>query len=65
MSSERIHARYVSEHIGEQVTLKGWAQTIRDQGKIAFVVLRDVTDTVQLVITKNDDTDVLETLQNL
>ncbi|PSO44680.1 MAG: aspartate--tRNA(Asn) ligase [Parcubacteria group bacterium SW_4_49_11] len=65
MSSERIHARYVSEHIGEQVTLKGWAQTIRDQGKIAFVVLRDVTDTVQLVITKNDDTDVLETVQNL
>jgi len=65
MSSERIHARYVSEHIGEQIILKGWAQTIRDQGKIAFVVLRDVTDTVQLVITKNDDTDVLETVQNL
>jgi len=65
MPTERTYTQDVEHHIGEEVTLKGWAETIRDQGKIAFVVLRDITDTVQLVVTKNDSQDVLETVQNL
>ncbi len=65
MATERVYTRDVSEHIGKQITLKGWAETIRDQGKIAFVVLRDVTDNVQLVITQNDNASVLKQVQNL
>jgi len=30
-----------AEHIGHSVTLSGWAHTVRDFGKFAFLVLRD------------------------
>lgn len=40
----------LSQHIGERLTLVGWAQTIRHQSKIQFLVLRDRSGLVQCVI---------------
>lgn len=39
--------------VGETVLLKGWVQVLRDQKNIKFVVLRDITGTVQVVIPKD------------
>ncbi|MEK7093982.1 MAG: aspartate--tRNA(Asn) ligase [Patescibacteria group bacterium] len=44
---------------GQEVEIKGFAQTIRDQGKIVFILLRDATGLIQIVFTK----EYLETMQ--
>ena len=40
--------------MGEEVTLKGWAYSIRKSGKIWFLQLRDGTGIMQCVVTKFD-----------
>jgi asparaginyl-tRNA synthetase len=41
-------------HVGETVTLRGWVVTTRSSGKIAFVVIRDGSGTVQGVLSKKE-----------
>lgn len=38
------------------VRVQGWVETVRDQKKVQFVILRDETGAVQLVNPVNDDT---------
>ena len=49
---ERTHIKSLKEKIGEKVKVAGFVQAIRNQGGIAFFVLRDVTGTVQIVFLK-------------
>jgi asparaginyl-tRNA synthetase len=41
-------------HAGKTVTVRGWVVTTRSSGKIAFVVVRDGTGTVQGVLSKKE-----------
>jgi asparaginyl-tRNA synthetase len=41
-------------HVGETVILRGWVVTTRSSGKIAFVVIRDGSGTVQGVLSKKE-----------
>jgi asparaginyl-tRNA synthetase len=41
-------------HVGETVTLRGWVVTTRSSGKIAFLVLRDGTGSVQGVLSRKE-----------
>jgi asparaginyl-tRNA synthetase len=41
-------------HVGETITVRGWVVTTRSSGKIAFVVLRDGSGTVQGVLSKKE-----------
>ena len=41
--------------IGKKVTIVGWADTIREHGKVIFVDLRDRYGKVQCVIIKKND----------
>jgi asparaginyl-tRNA synthetase len=41
-------------HVGETVTLRGWVVTTRSSGKIAFVVIRDGSGTMQGVLSKKE-----------
>ena len=45
------HINEVKGQVGKQVTVLGFAQTIRVQSKIIFLILRDITGTIQIVIT--------------
>lgn len=40
--------------VNKEVTLKGWVWNVRSSGKIKFVILRDGTGFIQLVIEKNN-----------
>ncbi len=51
---KRIHIAELSRHIGEVVTVCGFAQTIRNQGKIAFIIIRDITGTCQVVFIEQE-----------
>jgi asparaginyl-tRNA synthetase len=39
-------------HEGQEVTVAGWAETVRTHGKVAFIVVRDGTGLVQSVLVK-------------
>ncbi len=48
----RIYADEVGNHIGKDITVKGFAQEVRDLKNIKFIVLRDVTGFVQTIALK-------------
>ena len=40
-------------HAGQTVTVRGWVTHLRSSGKVAFVVLRDGSGSLQAVLVKN------------
>jgi nondiscriminating aspartyl-tRNA synthetase len=40
--------------IGERVTIRGWAQAVRDQKRMQFVIVRDESGVAQVVLAKED-----------
>lgn len=50
---ERILIKDINAYVGQTITLKGWVQTIRDQGTIQFLILRDITGFMQAVVWKD------------
>lgn len=55
----------LKDHIGEEVTLKGWLYNSRSSGKLVFMQLRDGTGIVQCVVFKGNDEDVFEKARSL
>ena len=56
----------LAEHVGKEVTLKGWLYNMRSSGKILFPQLRDGTGVVQCVVLKNSvPAEVWESLKGL
>ncbi len=51
---ERTYIKDVKTNAGKTVSLSGFAQTIRKQGGIAFLILRDITGTVQTLVLKSN-----------
>ena len=44
----------LKEKVGEQVTVRGWVQAVRDQKRMQFVILRDETGLAQAVLAKEE-----------
>lgn len=44
--------RHLGRHVDEVVTVRGWVETTRSHGKVAFVVVRDGSGIVQCVLLK-------------
>jgi asparaginyl-tRNA synthetase len=58
--------RDLGQHDGGTVTVRGWVQTTRTHGKVAFVVIRDGTGVLQCVIVKKEvEEQVWELVQQL
>ena len=47
----RTFIKDLQEHVGESVLIKGWVSVRRDQGKMVFFDFRDMTGTVQGLVT--------------
>ncbi len=52
---ERVHIQELSNFIGQEVRIRGRVDTVRDQGKIIFIVLRDRSGKVQTVAWYQDE----------
>src|SRR5262245_38591206 len=50
----QVHIDNIGSHVGESVTIKGWLHNRRSSGKIHFLVVRDGTGFLQVVMGKND-----------
>jgi len=55
MAAVRINE--LGAHVSGTITVRGWVVTTRSSGKIAFVVLRDGTGSVQGVLSKKEVTE--------
>ncbi len=51
---ERTLIADLPQKIGEQVTVRGWVQALRDQKRMQFIVIRDETGLAQVVLGKED-----------
>ena len=47
---ERTYIKDLKNHIGKEVTVKGWVDVRGDQGKMVFLDLRDISGKVQAVV---------------
>src|SRR4029079_8055492 len=43
----------LASHVGQSATVRGWVTHLRSSGKVAFVVMRDGTGTLQAVVVKH------------
>ena len=48
-----VDIKRLGEHVGQDVTVRGWVETTRGHGKVAFLVARDGTGTVQGVLIRD------------
>ncbi len=44
----------LQDHVGQEVTVRGWVATTRSSGKIAFLVVRDGTGYLQVVFARKE-----------
>ena len=51
--TKRIYIKDLKDFIGQEVTIAGWVDVRRDQGKLVFMDMRDMTGKVQCVVLPN------------
>jgi asparaginyl-tRNA synthetase len=49
-----VYIEKIGDHVGETITIKGWLHNRRSSGKIHFLVVRDGTGFLQVVMGRND-----------
>jgi aspartyl-tRNA synthetase len=55
----------LKQHIGDTVKIHGWLQTLRDQKKMQFLIVRDTTGLVQVAFWKQGDPQLAEKISSL
>jgi asparaginyl-tRNA synthetase len=66
VAADRVFINELSQHVGQEVTIKGWLYNLRSSGKIVFPQLRDGTGVVQCVALKASVTpEIWEALKGL
>jgi len=59
----RVLIRDLEAHIQKKVRLRGWLNTVRPFGKLTFLLLRDRTGLIQVVIENKDELKKISNLQ--
>ena len=62
---ERIFIGELRKHIGEKVLIQGFLQTLRDQKKMQFLIIRDLTGLAQVAFWKENDTELAARISGL
>jgi len=52
---KRVYIKDLKEHVGKEVSISGWVDVRRDQGKMIFLDIRDMSGRVQCVILPKSD----------
>ena len=64
--AEHIFIEQLAEHVGQEVTIKGWLYAKTGKGKLQFLQVRDGTGVLQCVVFKKEVTpEVFETARQL
>lgn len=51
---QQVYIKQLSQHVGEEVTVRGWLYNLRSSGKLMFPQLRDGTGIAQCVVVKKE-----------
>ncbi|MGE5672378.1 MAG: asparagine--tRNA ligase [Mycobacterium leprae] len=51
---QHVYVKHLSEHVGQEVELRGWVYNYRSSGKIQFIIFRDGTGMCQAVVFVKD-----------
>ncbi len=60
---KRLILKELSKKATKQVFIKGWIHNIRELGSIVFVILKDRSGKIQIVVENEKDVDILSKLQ--
>jgi len=55
MESNTIRISEMKDHVGQEVTIKGWLYNSRASGKVQFLIIRDGSGMCQGILEKKDD----------
>ncbi|MDD3301233.1 MAG: OB-fold nucleic acid binding domain-containing protein [Patescibacteria group bacterium] len=53
--TNRVYIKNLSDHQGEEVTLSGWVDSVRNQGKMVFFDFRDSSGLVQCIVLSKSE----------
>ncbi len=62
---DRTLIKDLADHIEEQVTIKGWLHTLRDQKNMQFLILRDRTGLVQVAHWKKGNPELADLISTI
>ena len=52
---KKIYFKNLNEHLGREITIEGFVESIRNLQYVQFLVLRDTTGKVQVTVEKNEE----------
>ena len=49
-----VDIAHISQHVGEEISVRGWVYNRTPKGKLVFLIIRDGTGFMQAIVTEND-----------
>ncbi|MGC1105676.1 MAG: asparagine--tRNA ligase [Candidatus Acidiferrales bacterium] len=60
-----VSIEHVGEHVGKEVTIRGWLYNLRESGKLLFPIFRDGTGIMQGVISQKENAAAFDAAKGL
>ncbi|MFA7515317.1 MAG: amino acid--tRNA ligase-related protein [Bacilli bacterium] len=59
---QKVNGDNLNKYLNQEITISGWVDSVRDLPFIQFIILRNLTDKIQITIEKNKDNKKLNDL---